>query len=45
VAEDPAARLSPDEVHRGVRAGILVEETPSARRLRNRLYALAAARP
>jgi hypothetical protein len=42
VAEDPAARLSPDEVHRGVRAGVLVEETPSLRRLRNRLYALAA---
>jgi hypothetical protein len=45
VAEDQAARLSPDEVHRGVRAGVLVEETPSAHRLRNRLYALAATRP
>jgi hypothetical protein len=42
VARDPEAKLAPDEYHRVIRAGVLLEDTPSSRRLRNRLYHLAA---
>jgi hypothetical protein len=45
VAHDPATELAPDEYRRALKAGLLLEDAPSARRLRSRLYALAAAGP